>query len=162
MWMKMFCNYQHWILFALNACMQCILHMILCRPSMRPSMRPSIEVPMMFMQTTKGALPKCSIREKGMKMTKLAQGMNKYEYTYTYIQIDRQTLSLRPLYCWSYLNCFQCETSVHHKRVGFGGRDGGAGRRRVADPSRGCLKREEEPGRERERFQIESTLFSYW
>lgn len=39
---------------------------------------------------------------------------------------NTHTLSIRVLYCWSYLYCFQCETSVHHKREGFGGRDGGS------------------------------------
>jgi len=47
------------------------------------SMRPSIEVPMLFLQTTKGALSNCSIKEKGQKMMKLAHGLNRYVYTET-------------------------------------------------------------------------------
>ena len=44
----------------------------------RCSMHPSIEVPMMILQASKGALSHCSIKEKGKKMLKLAHGLTKY------------------------------------------------------------------------------------
>jgi hypothetical protein len=117
-------------------------------------------MPMMFMQTTKGALPKCSIKEKGKEMTKLAQGLNKYEYTYTYIQIDRHCLYV-PCVADLIFIAFSVKLLFNIREKDLVDEMEGAGRRRVADPSRGCLKREEERGREEGRYFRLKALYSH-